>query len=68
MKVEDKRIAALEERVQEQQAIIELLLEFCRSVANKENLSLLSYQQIYSPSADSSDKVRMLLKKIGEFG
>ena len=42
MKVEDKRIAALEERVQEQQAVIELLLEFCRSVANKENLSLLS--------------------------
>lgn len=62
MKVEDKRIAALEERVQEQQAVIELLLEFCRSVANKENLSLLSYQQIYSPSADSCNKVLMLLE------
>ena len=64
MKVEDKRIAALEERVQEQQAVIELLLEFCRSVANKENLSLLSYQQIYSPSADSFNKVLKLLKNI----
>ena len=64
MKVEDKRIAALEERVQEQQAVIELLLEFCRSVANKENLSLLSYQQIYSPSADSCNKVLKFLKNI----
>lgn len=64
--VEEKRIAALEKRVQEQQAVIKLLFEFCRSVANKEKMSLLSYQQLYSPSADSCNKVLMLLEKIRE--
>lgn len=68
MVVEDKRIAALEKQIQEQQTVIELLFEFCRSVANKDKMSLLSYQQAYSPSADSCNKVLMLLEQIREFG
>ena len=64
----EKKVADLEREVQGQQIKNEIFFEFCRSVANKEKLSLLSYQQLYSPYADSSDKVRMLLKKIGEFG
>lgn len=59
-----KQLAALENKIQKQQAIIELLLQFCKSVAYKDKLSLLSYQQLHSPSADSSEKVRMSIEKI----
>ena len=61
-----KRTVELEQTVQIQQYMLEIIWEFSRSVAEKEGLSLLSYQQIYSPSADSNKKVRMLLKQIGE--
>lgn len=63
-----KRVEDLEEIAQEQQLIIELLFEFCRSVAYKDKLSLMSYQQIYSPTGDSAKKVRMLFKQIRELG
>ena len=60
----EKRVADLEVEVQGQRVKDEVIFEFCRSVANKEKLSLLSYQQLYSPSADSSQKVRTLFEKI----
>ena len=62
----EKRVADLEVEVQ----LIknEVIFEFCRSAANKEKLSLLSYQQLYSPSADSCQKIRMLFEKIRKFG
>lgn len=62
-----RRIATLERYVQGQQLLIELLLEFCKAVATKERLSLISYQQLNNPSANSSRKVRMLFQKIREF-
>lgn len=58
----EKRVADLERVVQGQRDKNEIMFEFCRSVANKEKLSLLSYQQLYSPSTDSNQKVRMLFK------
>lgn len=61
-----KRVADLEKSTQEQQLVIELLFEFCRSVAYKDGLSLMSYQQIHSPTGDSAKKVRMLFKQIRE--
>lgn len=67
-KLEDleKRTADLERQVQGQHITVELTYEFCKSVANKERLSLLSYQQLNSPSADSDQKIRMLLEQIRE--
>ena len=62
----EKRVADLERDVQGQHIKNEISFEFCRSVANKENLSLVSYQQLYSPSSNSNEKVRMLLEKIRE--
>ena len=62
----EKRVADLQSQIQGQHAKNEIMFEFCRSVANKEKLSLLSYQQLYSPSTDSNQKVRMLFKKIRE--
>lgn len=59
-----KRTADLEVQVQNQQLVIEIIFEFCRSVANKNRTSILSYQQLYSPSTDSSEKVRMLFEQI----
>ena len=64
----EKRVADLEVEVQGQLIKNEVIFEFCRSAANKEKLSLLSYQQLYSPSADSSQKVRMLFEKFRKFG
>ncbi len=63
----EKRITDLEVEIQGQRMKNEIAFEFCRSVANKEKLSLLSYQQLYSPSTDSNEKILMLLKKIREF-
>ncbi len=63
-----KRIADLEKEVQSQRIQGAIVFEFCRSVANKENLSLLSYQQLHSPSTDSSEKVRMLFEEIRKLG
>ena len=62
----EKRVADLERVVRGQRVKNEIMFEFCRSVANKEKLSLLSYQQLYSPSTDSNQKVRMLFKKVRE--
>lgn len=62
-----KRLSALEVEVHKLKVINEILFEFCRSVANKDHLSLLSYQQLNSPVADSNEKVRMLLDEIRKF-
>lgn len=63
----NKKIAGLEKRIQNQQLMIGLLFQFCRSVANKEKHSLLSYQQLYSPSANSAKEVRILFEQLRKF-
>ncbi len=62
-----KRLSALEVEVHKLKVINEILFEFARSVANKDQLSLLSYQQLNSPSADSNEKIRMLLDEVRKF-
>lgn len=62
-----KRLSALELEVHKLKVINEILFEFARSVANKDQLSLLSYQQLNSPSADSNEKIRMLLDEVRKF-
>lgn len=62
-----KRLSALEVEVHKLKVINEILFEFARSVANKDQLSLLSYQQLNSPVADSNEKVRMLLDEVRKF-
>ena len=62
-----KRLSALEVEVHKLKVINEILFEFCRSVANKDQLSLLSYQQLNSPVAESNEKVRMLLDEVRKF-
>lgn len=59
-----KRLSTLEEEVRKLKVINTILLEFCKSVANKEKLSLLSYQQLNSPSTNSNEKIRMLFEEI----
>lgn len=62
-----KRLSALEREVHKLKVINDILFEFCRSVANKEQLSLLSYQQLNSPVTDSNEQIRMLLDEIRKF-
>ncbi len=64
----EEKVAGLKDEIQRQQLVTTIVFEFCRSVANKENLSLLSYQQLNSPSTDSSEKIRMLFQQIRKFG
>lgn len=61
-----RQITDLEITIQGQQLVLEFIIEFCSSVANKDNKNLISYQQLYSPSADSRNKVCMLFKQIRE--
>lgn len=63
-KTAEQRIAELEKEVEDLRRVIQILFEFCRSVANKEGMSLLSYQQLYSPSSESCEKVRALFEEI----
>ena len=62
-----KRIANIENEVQCWRSETQILFEFCRSVANEKGMSLLSYQQLNSPTTNSSKKVRMLFQKIRKF-
>lgn len=63
-KTAEQRIEELKEEVEDLRRVIQILFEFCRSVANKEGMSLLSYQQLYSPSSESCGKVRALFEEI----
>lgn len=59
-----ERIANTENEIRCWRYETQILIEFCRSVANEKGMSLLSYQQLNSPTANSSKKVRMLFQKI----
>lgn len=63
-KTAEQRIEELEKEVEDLRRVIQILFEFCRSVANKEGMSLLSYQQLHSPSSESCEKVRALFEEI----
>lgn len=63
-KTAEQRIEELEKEVEDLRRVIQILFEFCRSVANKEGMSLLSYQQLYSPSSENCEKVRALFEEI----
>lgn len=62
-----KRITIIEKEIRCWRYETQILIEFCRSVANEKGMSLLSYQQLNSPTANSSKKVRMLFRKIRKF-
>lgn len=63
-KTAEQRIEELKEEVEDLRRVIQILFEFCRSVANKEGMSLLSYQQLYSPSSENCEKVRALFEDL----
>ena len=48
--------------------VFELILEILETWAETEGISLISSQQLHSPSAERNEKVRMLLQKIRELG
>lgn len=60
----EKKTAALEMQLQEQLLILEILIEFCASVAHEDGIGLLSYQQLNSPTAESAKNVRVLVQKV----
>ena len=48
--------------------VLELILEILETWAETEGISLISSQQLHSPSAERNEKVRLLLQKIRELG
>ncbi len=52
----EKRVADIERKIQSQIPQNKMTYEPYVSVTNRENMSLLSYQQLYSSSADSNEK------------
>jgi uncharacterized coiled-coil protein SlyX len=62
----EKRIADLEVQFQGQQLIQELVIHIMDSLKPDQDLDLISYQQLNSPSTERQDKVRVLIQKILE--
>lgn len=63
----EKKIADLEIAVRGQSYMTNLTYEFCKSVANKDKMSFVSYQKKYSPSIDSSQNVNVLLDEFRKY-
>lgn len=64
----DAEIAALKKELQRQEKLLELIVEILASWAETSGLSLISSQQLYSPSAERNENVRVLLQEIRELG
>ena len=58
----------LQKQVYRQGLLIELILEIMESWAEAKGLSLISSQQLRSPSPERNQKVRILLKHIRKLG
>lgn len=58
----------LQRQVQQLGMIVALMLEIMATWAEEEGVSLLSSQQLHSPSAQRNEQVRVLLQHIREFG
>ncbi len=58
----------IKKELQKQGLLLELILEILGTYLEKDGLSLISSQQLYCPSAERSEKVRMLIQQIGELG
>lgn len=63
---EDK--GELNRQVQQLGMIVALMLEIMATWAEEEGVSLLSSQQLHSPSAQRNEQVRVLFQRIREFG
>lgn len=63
---EDK--GELSRQVQQLGMIVALMLEIMAAWAEEEGVSLLSSQQLHSPSAQRNEQVRVLFQRIREFG
>ncbi len=53
--------------IQKQQMVLELVIKVLESWAEAQGLSLISSQQLHSPSAERNEHVRMLFQEIGKF-
>lgn len=58
----------LDRQVQQLGMIVALMLEIMATWAEEEGVSLLSSQQLHSPSAQRNEQVRVLFQRIREFG
>lgn len=54
--------------VQKHQMLLELVIEVLKSLAEAQGLSLISSQQLYSPSAERNEHVRVLFQEIRKLG
>ena len=58
----------LSRQVQQLGMIVALMLEIMATWAEEEGVSLLSSQQLHSPSAQRNEQVRVFFQRIREFG
>ena len=57
-----KKVAVMDQDLISKNWRIKFLEDFCRSVANTEGLSVLSYQQLHAPITKNHEKVRELFE------
>lgn len=58
----------IKKELQKHSLVLELILEVLESWAEADGVSLISSQQLHSPSSERNEKVRVLLQKIRELG
>ena len=54
--------------IRKHQMVLELVIEVLKSLAEAQGLSLISSQQLYSPSAERNEHVRVLFQEIRKLG
>lgn len=57
-----KKVVVIDQDLISQERRIKFLEDFCRSVANTEGLSVLSYQQLHAPTTKNHERVRELFE------
>lgn len=65
---QEAEMRALEKKVQQLGLLIALILEIMETWTEADGMSLLTSQQLHSPSAQRDKNVRMLLQRIRELG
>lgn len=68
MSPENAVVDELKNQIQKHELILNLIMEILASWSECEGLSLISSQQLHSPSTERNEKVRMLLQRIRELG
>lgn len=62
------KMEEIKKELQKHALVLELILEVLETWAETEGVSLISSQQLHSPTAERNEKVRVLIQEIRKLG